>query len=382
MAKPTTLPLWATTGTKVTPTAGQQQAGWSPDDKPPAHWFNWWQNLVYTWILWLDGKMTDGSSGTRIGFYGVDSTATGTGAGLVGHGAGATGTPTNYTGVYGDGSTSGAGFGGEFVGSASGAGVSATGGSGGGTGAVLTGGALSGEGAVVTGGGGTGNAGDGIQTTGGASSGANGDGGAGLVATGGAPNGSGTGGNGVTATGNAAGWAIQAVGGTVENAGDFQGYVQIVTDDQSGANPLTALKVEAGAATNGSPDWALEVQGGDATTSGNGGRAITAFGGDGSGTAAADYAVHVTAGNGTSGGGGVYAFSYNDQAAIYGQSNSGYGVVADGNASGGGSNKAPFRIVPNTSDPGSLDNGAMWIDGSDVHVRIGGSTYTLDKTAA
>lgn len=54
MAKPTNLALWATTGTKVEPSAGVKQAGWAANQRPPAQWFNWWMNAVYLWMVWLD----------------------------------------------------------------------------------------------------------------------------------------------------------------------------------------------------------------------------------------------------------------------------------------------------------------------------------------
>ncbi len=72
MPKPSSLPTWATdtnypagaepeagTATKVAPTSGQATRGWRPAAKPPAQEMNYWQNLVYQWIAYLDtGSLT------------------------------------------------------------------------------------------------------------------------------------------------------------------------------------------------------------------------------------------------------------------------------------------------------------------------------------
>lgn len=45
---PSTLPEWATTGTKVEPTAAKKSSGWvGGGEKPPYQTFNWWQDNVY-----------------------------------------------------------------------------------------------------------------------------------------------------------------------------------------------------------------------------------------------------------------------------------------------------------------------------------------------
>lgn len=54
MAKPTNLGLWATTGAKTEPSTGVKAAGWAPNQRPPAQWFNWWMNAIYLWMVWLD----------------------------------------------------------------------------------------------------------------------------------------------------------------------------------------------------------------------------------------------------------------------------------------------------------------------------------------
>jgi len=57
MAKPTSLPRWATdVGAMITePTEGKKDSGWAPLEKPPAQYFNWWQKVVYLWAVYLDG---------------------------------------------------------------------------------------------------------------------------------------------------------------------------------------------------------------------------------------------------------------------------------------------------------------------------------------
>lgn len=60
MAKPGTLPTWATDGgTTLEPSAGEKAAGFSASQKPPARWFNWWMNNVYQWTSYLNGLPTD-----------------------------------------------------------------------------------------------------------------------------------------------------------------------------------------------------------------------------------------------------------------------------------------------------------------------------------
>lgn len=72
MAKPASLPEWASTtnypagaepeagtATKVAPTSSQEDYGWRPGAKPPAQEMNYWQNLVYQWINYLDASEID-----------------------------------------------------------------------------------------------------------------------------------------------------------------------------------------------------------------------------------------------------------------------------------------------------------------------------------
>lgn len=104
MAKPTDLPEWATDAnysagaepeagspTKVAPISSKKASGWRPEEKPKAQSLNWWQNLVYQWVTWLDAGVWEAVSLTLSGDLDVanviasgDVTATGTveGAGL------------------------------------------------------------------------------------------------------------------------------------------------------------------------------------------------------------------------------------------------------------------------------------------------------------
>ncbi len=54
--KPSDLPTWATDGGAdiVEPNAGKQALGHRAGERPPAQYFNWWQNLVFQWIEWID----------------------------------------------------------------------------------------------------------------------------------------------------------------------------------------------------------------------------------------------------------------------------------------------------------------------------------------
>lgn len=57
MAKPTTNPEWASDADApiAEPTASKKGAGWLAAEKPPHQYFNWWMNLVYQWIAYLEG---------------------------------------------------------------------------------------------------------------------------------------------------------------------------------------------------------------------------------------------------------------------------------------------------------------------------------------
>lgn len=53
--RPSALPVWATGGTITTPSGPKQALGWVVE-KPPLSFFNWFQNLVYQWLGYLDER--------------------------------------------------------------------------------------------------------------------------------------------------------------------------------------------------------------------------------------------------------------------------------------------------------------------------------------
>ena len=61
MSAPSTLPRWADiSGAIVTPTSGKLDLGWIPGERPPAQYLNWWMNLVYQWINYLNSNASAG----------------------------------------------------------------------------------------------------------------------------------------------------------------------------------------------------------------------------------------------------------------------------------------------------------------------------------
>lgn len=62
MSRPTTTPEWDATGNTSTPSPARKTSGWlgatatTPGDKPPAQEFNWFWNLVSTWLSWLSSN--------------------------------------------------------------------------------------------------------------------------------------------------------------------------------------------------------------------------------------------------------------------------------------------------------------------------------------
>jgi hypothetical protein len=72
MSKPSDLPVWATdasypagadpwaeTDTKTEPSGGKQAEGFEPRERPPAQYLNWWMNLAYLWLAWLDALVIE-----------------------------------------------------------------------------------------------------------------------------------------------------------------------------------------------------------------------------------------------------------------------------------------------------------------------------------
>lgn len=60
MARPPTPPTaWASTGSKIAPSAGKQAAGWTVNERPPAEWINWLDNNRDAWLAFVS-QVTSG----------------------------------------------------------------------------------------------------------------------------------------------------------------------------------------------------------------------------------------------------------------------------------------------------------------------------------
>lgn len=62
MAKPGSLPRWADGASAqiVEPPSGTKDTGWGTGEKPANSYFNWFWNLVYQWISYLDAGALEG----------------------------------------------------------------------------------------------------------------------------------------------------------------------------------------------------------------------------------------------------------------------------------------------------------------------------------
>lgn len=60
MPAPASLPEWCSNPSDpadiVEPGAAKKEDGWNASERPPAQYFNWWQNLVYLWVEWLSDE--------------------------------------------------------------------------------------------------------------------------------------------------------------------------------------------------------------------------------------------------------------------------------------------------------------------------------------
>lgn len=282
---------------------------------------------------------------------GFDGTADGTGPGVKGTASGASDTSVGLEGlgdVSGAANTSdgvkgtGAGTDGHGVvgtGAATGPGVIGTGGATSGRGIEGVGGAPNGYGGHFQGTG----SGEGINANGGSSDGD------GVV---GNANGSG---NGVVGLADLTGVGVEGVGGATSGTG--------VTGTGMNGNALGVAGFGQGSASG--------VAG---TGGGTDGTGVTGTGGgtDGGGV--------FGAGKGT--GIGVYGLTEVGGTGIavygYGGNGEGYGVVAQGKTNPSASGRASLRIFPQTTGaPASLDDGAVWIIGAAMYVRLSGVTKTI-----
>lgn len=146
MAQPTgNDPVWCTTpdGThlNVEPSGGQKTTGWAVNQVPPSSYFNWWQNKVGEWVVYLKNLASEAFTWAAFHTFGVGLEGIGDGSnpGVVGTGGVGTGVEgsSNSRGVVGRGNSGTAGIGVEGRGGdAGGTGVY---GEGGGTGHGVTG---------------------------------------------------------------------------------------------------------------------------------------------------------------------------------------------------------------------------------------------------
>lgn len=60
MAKPASLPEWASSGDKTEPSGGKKASGWTSGEKPSRQYFNWWMNLVWLWIVYINSGDLEG----------------------------------------------------------------------------------------------------------------------------------------------------------------------------------------------------------------------------------------------------------------------------------------------------------------------------------
>ena len=98
MPKPASLPRWADVGGEIVePSSGKKDTGWLDSEMPPHSYFNWWQNLVYQWTVYLDALTTEALTWTAAhvfqkGITITQSTANGTAVTATGNGTGRGGT--------------------------------------------------------------------------------------------------------------------------------------------------------------------------------------------------------------------------------------------------------------------------------------------------
>ena len=102
MSKPTNLPNWATDGTEIIePSAAKKAKGHISGEQPIPQYVNWVLNLIYLWIVWLNGLWaSDGSltldNNANLTLQGTGSITAGTGGITVGSGGDVTLQGTGY----------------------------------------------------------------------------------------------------------------------------------------------------------------------------------------------------------------------------------------------------------------------------------------------
>lgn len=116
MAEPIVFPEWDTNKTNVIePAQTYKDDGWSLIEKPPSQYFNWWQNNVYEWIVWLEERFDANN------VYKLLTNVTGAAPGTANIGSGYQGTQNYGQGAignqyYADGAAGNAFFGNAMTG--------------------------------------------------------------------------------------------------------------------------------------------------------------------------------------------------------------------------------------------------------------------------
>lgn len=312
--KPTKLPRWATDpDTTVEPNEGKKDAGFVRSERPPARFFNWFFNLVYQWIQYLNdpvgtgsgpGMKATGGSGSGVGLHGVGGGTGGDGVrgeaaglGIGVRGVSPSGWGGQFNGAGGVVGTGSIGVGVRGVGGPNQPGVEGRGdaeGEEGGPGGIFTG--TKNHPGIQCEGGPTGPGG---RFTGNATN-------AGVIATGG-----GSGGIGVAGTGSGAGVSGTATGSGPGVIGDSEGSEGVgvlgrgwaagVMGEGKSPQVLTEPGGAGGHFDGGRGAAGLRAIGGDGSTLFDAGPGIIAEGGDGEGGSQGAPGVIATGGEGASG---------------------------------------------------------------------------------
>lgn len=76
MAKPASVPEWNSGGANnIEPSGGKKILGWVNSEQPPSATLNWWQKLVYEWLVWVNAGIWEAVSLDLTGDLQVDGDA-------------------------------------------------------------------------------------------------------------------------------------------------------------------------------------------------------------------------------------------------------------------------------------------------------------------
>lgn len=212
------------------------------------------------------------------------------------------------------------------------------------------------------------------------------------------------GGHGILAYGSELGGAgISAEGGDSQPGGFFTGGSNggfgVYAQGQDTGAGVVGYGGEAGSGgefncgNNGASGLTANGQNGAPGVIGNG--VDTGDGVEGNGGSAGGYGVHGTAGqadsygvrgvshsSGSATGNGVRGQGFADSVGVRGDADSGYGVVASSRALA--PTRSALRIVPQNSEPSSLSDGDVWMNGgtNEMRVRLNGVSRSAWSTAS